>query len=75
VIGGKVEWASTKTGRERVVPLTPQVLETLQQHKVEMEHLGVYEPYWLVFVTPTSHSNIYDHLIGVSGIAAWSCVD
>jgi len=61
---GKVEWAPTKTGRERVVPLTPEVLETLQQHKVEMEQLGIYDPYGLVFVTPTSHSNIYDHLVG-----------
>jgi len=61
---GKVEWAPTKTGRERVVPLTPEVLETLRQHKAEMEHLGVYDPYGLVFLTPTSHSNIYDHLVG-----------
>jgi integrase len=61
---GKVEWAPTKTGRERVVPLTPQVLETLRQHQWEMEHLGVYDPYGLVFVTPTSHTNIYDHLVG-----------
>jgi len=61
---GKVEWAPTKTGRERVVPLTPQVLETLRQHKAEMEHLGVYDPYGLVFLTPSSHSNIYDHLVG-----------
>ena len=57
-------WAPTKTGKERVVPLTPQVLETLQQHKAEMEQLGIYDPYGLVFVTPTSHTNIYDHLVG-----------
>ncbi len=24
-----------------------------------MEHLGVYEPYGLVFVIPSSHANIY----------------
>jgi integrase len=57
-------WAPTKTGKERVVPLTAQVLETLQQHKSEMEKLGIYDPYGLVFVTPTSHTNIYDHLVG-----------
>jgi integrase len=33
-------WASTKTGKERVVPLTPQVLKTLKQHKEEMVELG-----------------------------------
>ena len=49
---------------QRVVPLTPQVLETLRQHQWKMEHLGVYDPYGLVFVTPTSHTNIYDHLVG-----------
>jgi integrase len=57
-------WAPTKTGRERVVPLTPQVLETLKQHQQQMKQLGVYAPYGLVFVTPTSHTNIYDHLVG-----------
>jgi integrase len=57
-------WAPTKTGKERVVPLTPQVLVTLQQHKAEMEKLGIYDPYGLVFVTPTSHTNVYDHLMG-----------
>lgn len=57
-------WAPTKTDKERVVPLTPQVLDVLRQHQWEMEHLGVYDPDGLVFVTPTSHANIYDHLVG-----------
>jgi len=61
---GKVAWAPTKTGRERVVPLTPQVLESLRQHQQQMEQLGIYNLYGLVFVAPTSHSNIYDHLVG-----------
>ena len=61
---GKVEWAPTKTGKERVVPLTPLVLETLKKHQQAMEQLGIYDAYGLVFVTPTSHSNIYDHLVG-----------
>jgi integrase len=61
---GKVEWAPTKTGRERVVPLTPQVLDTLKEHQQQMEQLGIYDPYGLMFVAPTSHSNVYDHLVG-----------
>ncbi len=61
---GHHSWATTKTGRERVVPLTAQVLEVLRQHKAEMEQLGIDDPYGLVFVTPTSHTNIYDHLVG-----------
>ena len=46
------------------MPLTAQVLEVLRQHKEQMEQMGVYEAYGLVFVTPTSHTNIYDHLVG-----------
>ena len=61
---GKVEWAPTKTGKERVVPLTPEVLETLKKHQQQMEQLRVYEPYGLVFVTPSSFGNVYDHLVG-----------
>ncbi len=61
---GKVEWAPTKTSKERVVPLTNEVLETLGQHKQQMKRLEIYDPYGLVFVTPTSHSNVYDHLLG-----------
>ena len=61
---GKVEWAPTKTGKERVVPLTPEVLETLKKHQQQMEQLGVYESYGLVFVTITSFDNVYDHLVG-----------
>ena len=61
---GQHSWATTKTGRERVLPLTAQVLEVLRQHKGEMELLEIYDPYGLVFVAPTSYSNIYDHLVG-----------
>ena len=61
---GHHSWAPTKTGRERVVPLTAQVLEVLRHHKAEMKQLGIDEAYGLVFVTPTSHRNIYDHLVG-----------
>ena len=47
-----------------MVPLTAQVLEVLRQHKVEMGQLGIYDPYGLVFVAPSSYTNIYDHLVG-----------
>jgi integrase len=42
---GHQSWAPTKTGKERVVPLTPQVLETVKQHQREMDQLGEYDPY------------------------------
>ena len=29
-----------------------------------MEKKGVFDPYGLVFVTPESHGNVYDHLLG-----------
>jgi integrase len=61
---GKVEWAPTKTGKERVVPLTPLVLDVLREQQQTMEQLGIYDPYGLVFVAPTSYSNVYDHLLG-----------
>jgi integrase len=61
---GHHSWAPTKTGRERVAPLTAQVLETLRQDKENMEQLGIDEPYGLVFVTLASHGTIYDHLLG-----------
>ena len=47
-----------------MVPLTAHVLEVFRQHKVQMEQLGIYDPYGLVFLAPTSYSNIYDHLVG-----------
>jgi len=61
---GKVEWAPTKTGKERVVPLTPQVMEILKRHQQRMNELGIYELYGLVFVTLTTYGNVYDHLLG-----------
>ena len=59
-----VTWAPTKTGRERVVPMSAEVIETLLQHKESMELQGLYQPQGLVFVTPRSHRPIYDDLIG-----------
>ena len=59
-----VTWASTKTGQERIVPMSPLVKEVLQQHKAVMERLGIHQPQGLVFLTPRNHRNIYDDLIG-----------
>jgi integrase len=61
---GHYSWAPTKTGRERVVPLTPLVLDVMREHQQTMEQMGIYDPYGLVFVAPTSYSNVYDHLLG-----------
>ena len=40
---GHHSWATTKTGRERLVPLTLQVLATLKKHQQAMEQLGIYD--------------------------------
>lgn len=61
---GQHSWAPTKTGKERLVPLTPEVLATLKHHQQQMQQQGIYDPYGLVFVTPSSHGNVYDHLLG-----------
>jgi integrase len=59
-----VTWAPTKTGRERIVPMSADVVEILQIQKAAMEKLGLHEPHGLVFVTPRTHRAIYDDLIG-----------
>ena len=51
---GHHSWATTKTVRERVVPLTHQVLEVLRQYKEQMEQLGIHDPYGLVSVSPAN---------------------
>ena len=56
--------APTKTGKERVVPLTDAVLKPLVEHKCQMQEQGLYEKHSLVFVTPGSFTNVYDQLLG-----------
>ena len=34
-------WGSTKTGKSRVVPINPQVVEMLKQHRLKMQELEV----------------------------------
>ena len=60
----KVVWAPSKTGKERVVPLTPQVIETLLEHQGQMQEQGLYEKQGLVFLSPEAFTNVYDHLLG-----------
>lgn len=56
--------APTKTGKERVVPMNPETLEVLRRHQEKMKTMGLYEPTGLVFLTPLSHQNVYDSLLG-----------
>jgi len=58
-----VTWAATKTGHERIVPMSPLAKEILLQHKAAMEQLEIYQPQGLVCVTPRNYSFIYDNLI------------
>ena len=59
-----VTWAPTKTGKQRVVPMAPDVNKTLRHHQKSMEQKGLFEPQGLVFVTPRTNRAIYDDLIG-----------
>lgn len=56
-------WGTTKTGKQRVVPLTSLLANALKEHQQQMQQLGLYDPYGLVFLTPCTHSNVYDHLL------------
>ena len=53
-------WGTTKTGRSRVVPLNPEIVELLQQHRQRMGELGLDTHKGLVFVTPRSRGHLYD---------------
>jgi len=46
------------------VPLTPQVLEMLLEHQCQMQEQGLYEKQGLVFLSPDTFTNVYDHLLG-----------
>ena len=61
---GQHSWAPTKSGKERVVPLTVQVLEVMRKHQIAMKELDLDHPNYLVFVTPNSHGVVYDQLLG-----------
>lgn len=57
-------WSTTKTGKERVVPIGYSVIKVLQEHKSLMSSKGIYDSNGLVFVTPITHKNVYDSLLG-----------
>jgi len=44
--------------------LNQMVLTVLEEHKNQMEASGLYDSNGLVFLTPVSHSNVYDSLLG-----------
>jgi len=53
-------WGPTKTGKSRVVPINPQVIEMLKQHRSTMKALGLDTKSGLVFVTPRTYGHLYD---------------
>ena len=53
-------WGPTKTGKSRVVPINPQVVEMLKQHRSTMKALGLDTKSGLVFVTPRTNGHLYD---------------
>jgi integrase len=57
-------WAPTKTGRERIVPMSPEVKETLLLLQHSMIEKGLYEQQGLVFVTEKTNRPIYDDIPG-----------
>jgi integrase len=61
------QWAPTKTGKHRVVPLTDAVLEVLMEHQVAMQQQRLYRSDGLIFLTPRTHDFLYDNLL----IAVW----
>ena len=56
----KRQWAGTKTGKSRVVPLRDDLVQLLQEHKQKMASLGLDTQRGLVFVTPKSCGHLYD---------------
>ena len=56
----KRQWAGTKTGKARVVPLREDLVELLERHRDAMAALGLNTRTGLVFVTPQTHGHLYD---------------
>jgi len=48
----KRQWAPTKTGRHRVIPISGSVLDVLKEHKEQMIRQKLYEADGLVFLSP-----------------------
>jgi len=53
-----VSWAPTKTGRERVVPMSPEVKASLLRQQNSLIEKGLYAQQGLVFVTERTHRPI-----------------
>jgi len=65
-----VSWAPTKTGRERVVPMSSEVKETLLRQQNSLIEKGLYVQQGLVFLTEKTHRprNTPKHLKGAQGV-------
>ena len=59
-----VSWAPTKTGHERVVPMSPEAKETQLRQKNSLIEKGIYAKQALAFVTKRTHRPIYDEKFG-----------
>ena len=46
------------------MPLNGAVLQVLKDHQEHQRSLNLYDPDGLVFLTPLSHQNVYDSLLG-----------
>jgi len=57
-------WSSTKNGKERIVPMSPQTKSVLLAHKNNMVEVGLYDTNGLVFLTPRTHRSVYDEQVG-----------
>ena len=62
-LGKRRQWGPTKNGRHRVVPMSPGVLEVLEEHQKQMQERGLWSPEGLVFVTKKTHAHLYDTLL------------
>lgn len=61
--GKRRRWGPTKNGRQRVVPMSPGVLEVLEEHQKQMQERGLWSSEGLVFLTKKTHAHLYDTLL------------
>ena len=53
-------WSTTKTGRNRVVPLREDLVVLPQRHQEQIQSLSLDTKSGLVFVIPRTHGHLYD---------------
>ena len=57
------EWAGTKNGKHRYIPMSKTVVQVLLEHREAMQQQGLFDPQGLVFLTKRTKSNLYDLLL------------